>query len=75
MDLDIDRFIFEIENHPAIWNMKCDEYSDRAQKVKQWEEVINIFTDNNASVEEKKRTVSCFNFFIHYKIMIGKLQL
>ncbi|CAG4964060.1 unnamed protein product [Colias eurytheme] len=55
MDLDIDRFIFEIENHPAIWNTKCDEYSDRAQKVKQWEEVTNMFTDNNASVEEKKK--------------------
>lgn len=35
LDFDIDRFIFEIENHPAIWNMKCDEFSDRAQKVKQ----------------------------------------
>lgn len=60
MDLDIERFIFEIEKHPAIWNMKSKEYSDRAQKVQQWEEIINMFTDNNASVEEKKKNGKLF---------------
>ncbi|KAJ8705682.1 hypothetical protein PYW08_012728 [Mythimna loreyi] len=39
----------------AIWNTKCEEYSDRVEKMKQWEEVVNLFVDHHASVEEKRK--------------------
>lgn len=55
MDLDVDKFIYEIEQRPAIWDMKSKDYSDRIQKVKKWEEIINIFTDESISVEEKRK--------------------
>jgi hypothetical protein len=51
-NMDIDVFIAEIENHPAIWDMWLDVYSNRSEKTKAWEEVCLKFIPDF----EKKNT-------------------
>lgn len=51
---DSEKFIVEIENHPAIWNSACSEYSNRDVKKKCWEELTNIFSNEYNTVQEKK---------------------
>lgn len=50
-NFDVDVFISEIENRPAIWDMRSDLYSNRTEKTKAWEEVclklIAEFTKKN----------------------------
>ncbi|MPC20942.1 hypothetical protein E2C01_013907 [Portunus trituberculatus] len=41
--LDIHRFITEIENRPAIWDVRCNDYSSKIAKAKAWEEMCDIF--------------------------------
>ncbi|XP_068239900.1 uncharacterized protein [Palaemon carinicauda] len=41
--LDIDRFIIETEDRPAIWDVRCNEYSNKIVKAKAWEELCTIF--------------------------------
>ncbi|MPC69254.1 hypothetical protein E2C01_063471 [Portunus trituberculatus] len=41
--LHIDRFIIETEDRPAIWDVRCNEYTDSIAKVKAWEDMCDIF--------------------------------
>ena len=41
--LDIDRFIIEIEDRPAIWDVRCNDYSNKIAKAKAWEEMCDNF--------------------------------
>ncbi|XP_076034842.1 uncharacterized protein LOC143021317 [Oratosquilla oratoria] len=41
--LDIDRFIVELEDRPAIWDVRCNDYSNKIAKAKAWEEMCDIF--------------------------------
>ncbi|XP_076035779.1 uncharacterized protein LOC143021873 isoform X4 [Oratosquilla oratoria] len=41
--LDIDRFISELEDRPAIWDVRCKEYNHKTAKTKAWEEMCDIF--------------------------------
>lgn len=51
---DSEKFIIEIENRPAIWNSACSEYSNRDVKRKCWEELTDIFSNEDNTVQEKK---------------------
>lgn len=41
--LDVDRFIIDIEDRPAIWDVRCKNYSNKIAKAKAWEEMCDIF--------------------------------
>ena len=34
--LDVDRFIIEIEDRPASWDVRCNNYSNKIAKAKAW---------------------------------------
>lgn len=40
---DADRFIVEVEQRPAIWDSRCDEYSNKLSRGRAWEELCDIF--------------------------------
>lgn len=42
-EINIESFILEIQNRPAIWDMTTREYSDRIAKKKAWEEISTLF--------------------------------
>lgn len=52
--VDMEKLINEIQKRPAIWNMKTVEYSNKTKKRNAWEEIINIFSNESATNEEKK---------------------
>ncbi|XP_063612967.1 uncharacterized protein LOC134786343 [Penaeus indicus] len=43
---DTERFIIEIEDRPAIWDVHLKEYSNKILKAKAWEELCSIFVPN-----------------------------
>ncbi|XP_064081736.1 uncharacterized protein LOC135198162 [Macrobrachium nipponense] len=43
---DTDRFIIEIQDRPAIWDVRLKEYSNKILKAKAWEELCSIFVPN-----------------------------
>ncbi|XP_072387020.1 uncharacterized protein [Diabrotica undecimpunctata] len=53
--LDVKEFIVEIQQRPVIWDVGCSDYSNREMKKRAWEEIVNIFLDNeDATVHEKR---------------------
>lgn len=53
-NFDLEKLISEVQKRPALWDMKAPEYSDRIKKRTSWEEIINLFSKDNATKEEKK---------------------
>ena len=43
---DTEQFIIEIEDRPAIWDVRLKEYSNKTLKAKAWEELCSIFAHN-----------------------------
>ncbi|KAH9642694.1 hypothetical protein HF086_014391 [Spodoptera exigua] len=43
---DVDAFISDVEERPAIWDLKSDLYSDRGKKTEAWEELCLKFIPN-----------------------------
>lgn len=39
---DTERFIAEIEKRPAIYDINCDDYNDRAAKMNAWDQVCEV---------------------------------
>ncbi|KAJ8720506.1 hypothetical protein PYW08_005971 [Mythimna loreyi] len=54
MDFDTELFILEIKERPAIWDSNCADYSDRNNKLKCWEEVIDIYAKEDDTEEDKQ---------------------
>lgn len=52
--VDSEQFILEIEKRPSIWDSSSDIYSNRQAKRKDWEELVDIFSDEGFSNEQKK---------------------
>lgn len=50
---DTKRFIREIRKRSSIWNARSADYNDRALKIQQWEEVVNIY-GADLSIQDKK---------------------
>jgi hypothetical protein len=40
MELDIEAFIYEIQQRPTIWDVASDDYSNREKKKNAWEELV-----------------------------------
>lgn len=55
MPFDTDLFITEVESHPALWDSRSADYSNRIEKRKAWEELCEKFIEDfgNKSSEEK----------------------
>lgn len=43
VNLDIEEFITEVHNRPALWDMTHKDYSDRIKRKQSWEEIIEHF--------------------------------
>jgi hypothetical protein len=74
-NFDSEKFIIEIENRPAIWNSACPEYSNRDLKKKCWEELTNIFSCEDNTLQEKKeigKYICICSTFIFQKINKNK---
>lgn len=46
MSLDVELFISEIENRPALYDIQLKEYSDRNLKTKLWPEIFEKYVEN-----------------------------
>ncbi|XP_026736327.1 uncharacterized protein LOC113499922 [Trichoplusia ni] len=53
-NFDTERFIIEIKSRPSIWDNSSSDYSDRDLKKKCWEEVVDLFGEQEQTVEQKK---------------------
>ncbi|KAG8313244.1 hypothetical protein J6590_006804 [Homalodisca vitripennis] len=54
---DTERFIDEIEKRRALWDLESPDYKNRVLKRSAWEEVVDIFSKTESTVEEKKQLV------------------
>ncbi|KAG8298860.1 hypothetical protein J6590_007458 [Homalodisca vitripennis] len=53
---DTERFIDEIEKRRALWDLESPDYKNRVLKRSaEWEEVVDIFSKTESTVEEKKQ--------------------
>lgn len=64
-NFDSEKFIIEIENRPAIWNSACIEYSNRDLKKKCWEELTNLFSSEDNTLQEKKEIGEYIYIYLH----------
>ncbi|CAK1604056.1 unnamed protein product [Parnassius mnemosyne] len=51
---DTDLFIDEIQKRPAIWDMQSPDYKNKILKKRNWEEIVEIFSDCEDNLEKKK---------------------
>jgi hypothetical protein len=66
MSFDTERLIREVECRKALWDISSEEYSDRDLKKRSWEEITNIFCEENASENEKKDVGKLYIYiFVH----------
>lgn len=63
MEFDTEKFIIEVERRPSLWNSKSSEYADRNKKVRNWEELVDIFGADDNTLAEKK-TLGKYNIFL-----------
>ncbi|KAJ8877526.1 hypothetical protein PR048_021981 [Dryococelus australis] len=45
--------IDEVEKIPAMWDLKCTEYSNKIAKKRAWQELVDIFENEEDTVERK----------------------
>lgn len=50
---DTELLIAEVKRRPALWDIKCAEYKDRAAKKRCWEELEGIFCGDGDTPERK----------------------
>ncbi|XP_047505956.1 uncharacterized protein LOC125050273 [Pieris napi] len=50
---DVELFIDEVEKRPAIWDIQCDDYSNKIIKNRAWQELVEIFGDCEDTLEKK----------------------
>lgn len=61
---DTDRFIIEVEQRPAIWDSRCNEYSNKLSRGKAWEELCDIFVPDFKEMDSVKKNKT--GMFLHY---------
>ena len=72
-NFDTELFIDEIEKRGAIWDMESSDYSNRAIKRSNWEEIVEIFCESDDS-EEKKKTLGKLRI-VYLIILFLRLQI
>lgn len=50
---DTELFIDEVEKRPAIWDIQCDDYSNKIIKNRAWQELVEIFGECEDTLEKK----------------------
>ncbi|XP_026744340.1 uncharacterized protein LOC113505728 [Trichoplusia ni] len=50
---DTELFIDEVEKRPALWDIQCAEYSNKIIRNGAWQELVEIFGENEDSLEKK----------------------
>lgn len=53
--IDSELLINVIQERPAIWDMRSNDYSDKNKRKRSWEEVVILFAKENDTEEEKKK--------------------
>lgn len=51
---DTELFIDEVQKRRCIWDMESSEYKNRALKKSAWQELVDIFSGDNSTLEQKK---------------------
>lgn len=57
-NIDVEKLISEIQARPAIWNLRNTDYADKIKRESSWEEITNIFSNEDATAENKKNISS-----------------
>lgn len=70
-DLNTEDFINEIELQPAVWDSKCDKYSNRLEKKKAWDVLCEKFiTDFKTKKAAEKNTAgTTINSLLYYNVI------
>lgn len=68
--MDIELFISEIENRPAIWDMRSDVYSNRTEKTKAWEEICTKFCPDFEKKDRKEKNTAGKLFYCYYFVCV-----
>ena len=53
-EIDIERFIYQIQERPGIWDLSSEDYSNRDRKKFLWDEIFQIFGINDLPSEKEK---------------------
>lgn len=69
---DSDLFIDEIQKRPAIWDMESPEYKNKVLKKRNWEELVEIFSDCEDNLE-KKKLLGEYNCLLIFPIIMSYL--
>lgn len=50
---DTELFIDEVEKRRCIWDMECPDYKNRDLKKSAWQEIVDVFAEENMTKEQK----------------------
>lgn len=53
-NFDTELFIEEVKSRRAIWDMASPDYKNRVLKRTAWQQLVELFCEENASEGEKK---------------------
>lgn len=53
--IDVDKFIVELQQRPALWNSESKDMSNKILKNKAWEELCEIFFENYKDKETNEK--------------------
>ena len=63
----VELFIEEVRNRPTIWDMQCDDYSDKLKRNECWREVCRSLFPDFDSMESSKQCATGKNIsFIYF---------
>lgn len=54
-EFDTEQFIMEIQKRSSLWDLSSEDFSNRVLKKKHWEELVEIFGDEELNDEEKRK--------------------
>ncbi|KAL1492074.1 hypothetical protein ABEB36_012569 [Hypothenemus hampei] len=60
MTLDVELFILEIESHPAIWDARDKNFSNRSEKRNAWEKICLKFISNFENKNQAEKNEADF---------------
>lgn len=63
-NFDTERFIVEVHSRIALWDMTTEAYSNRDLKKKSWEELVDIFMNQEDATDAEKNEYGRFAFLI-----------
>lgn len=58
--INIEKLITEVLARPAIWDLRHKDYADKIKKNRSWEEIMDIFVENEDETTKNKKDISKF---------------